>query len=373
MIYLDNAATTHRKPLSVIFNTLKAMTIDSVNAGRGGYKLSIRAENKILDTRENFKHSFNLKSVDNVIFTSGATMSINLALMGTKKTGGHIVATMYEHNSVLRTLEYLKTNFNISYTLVAPRSNGVINADDIKDAINENTYLIVTNHTSNVVGFDCDIAAIGKIAKKHGLMYMVDGAQSVGHKTIDMQACNINMLAIAGHKGLYAPQGIGVLLINNVTLTPLIMGGTGTYSDSLVQPIDLPEGLESGTHNLPGIYGLNAGLKFVTKNKSKINDKIHMLTSYLLDSLKHIQNVVLYSNNLSSGVVAFNIKGKTSAEVSDILSSKYNIAVRAGLHCAPMVHKHFGTMDTGMVRVSISYYTTKMEIAKLIKAIKTLV
>ena len=372
MIYLDNAATTHKKPLSVILNTIKAMTIDSVNAGRGGYKLSLRAENEILDTRENFKQSFNLKSIDNVIFTSGATMSINLALFGTKKIGGHIVATMYEHNSVLRSLEYLKTNFNITYTLVSPRADGVINPIDIESAINNKTYLIVTNHTSNVVGYDCDVAAIGKIAKRHGLIYMVDGAQSVGHKAIDMQACNINMLAIAGHKGLYAPQGIGVLLINNVSVAPLIMGGTGTYSDSVVQPVGLPEGLESGTHNLPGIYGINAGLKFVMKNMDKINNKIYNLTYYLVENLKHINNVVLYSKNINSGVVSFNIKGKTSAEVSDILSSKYSIATRAGLHCAPMVHKHFGTMETGMVRVSISYYTTKRAISKLLKAIKTL-
>ncbi|MBO7218803.1 MAG: aminotransferase class V-fold PLP-dependent enzyme, partial [Clostridia bacterium] len=143
MIYLDNAATTHKKPLSVILNTLKAMTIDSVNAGRGGYKLSIRAENEILDTRENFKQCFNLKSIDNVIFTSGATMSINLGLFGTKKLDGHIVATIYEHNSVLRCLEYLKANYNITYTLVAPRADGVINPSDIESAINNKTYLIV--------------------------------------------------------------------------------------------------------------------------------------------------------------------------------------------------------------------------------------
>jgi selenocysteine lyase/cysteine desulfurase len=276
MIYLDNASTTHKKPLSVVFSVIKAMTLDSVNPGRSGYKLSISAENKILDTRVLFKEYFNLKSIEDVIFTSGATMSINLALIGTKRLGGHIVATMYEHNSVLRCLDYLKTNYNITYTLVAPRADGVIYKDDIEASIKPNTYLVVTNYTSNVVGFDLDVSAIGKMAKKHNLIYMVDGAQAVGHKKIDMQKCNINLLAIAGHKGLYAPQGIGVLLIKDVKVLPLIMGGTGTYSDSVTQPTELPEGLESGTRNLPGIYGLNAGIKYVYKNMDKIQQKLNL-------------------------------------------------------------------------------------------------
>ena len=372
MIYLDNASTTHKKPLCVLLNVMKAMTIDSVNPGRSGYKLSLRAENVILDVRQTFKDWFNLNSIDDVIFTSGATMSINLGLIGTVKLGGHIVTTIYEHNSVLRTIKYMATKFGVTYSLVTPRADGKIHSEDIESAITKDTYLIVVNHISNVVGFENDILSIGKIAKKYKTLFMVDGAQSVGHNAIDMKKCNINLLSIAGHKGLYAPQGIGVLLIRNVDVNPLIFGGTGTYSDSIVQPKDRPEGLESGTHNLVGIYGLYAGLRFVIKNFDKLNKKIEKLSHYLIEQLKHIDNVKLYSSNIYSGVVSFNIKGKTSSEVSDYLAENYNIATRSGLHCAPLVHSFYGTLDTGMVRVSLSYYNSKRHIDKLLKAVKRL-
>lgn len=372
MVYLDNASTTHRKPWSVVMSSIIAMTIDSVNPGRSGYRLSLRSENKILDTRENIRKYFNTDKVSDVIFTSGATMSINMALLGTKRVGGHIVATIYEHNSVLRTLEYLKREYNIDYTLVKPRADGIVYDTDIDRVVKDNTYLIVVNHTSNVVGYTMDIESIGKVAKRHKTLFMVDGAQSVGHKTIDMKRCNINMLVVAGHKGLYATQGIGLLVLRRVEVKPLIYGGTGTHSDSVVQPYDRPEGLESGTHNLVGIYSINAGLRFVMKNETKINDKIARLSQILLEGLKDIGGVKVYSSSPTSGVIGFNIRDLDSTLVSDTLADKYDIATRSGLHCAPMVHEHYGTIRQGMVRVSISFYNKKSDIIRLLRAVKSI-
>ena len=178
------------------------------------------------------------------------------------------------------------------------------------------------------------------------------------------------MLSVAGHKGLYAPEGIGALLINNASVSPLLYGGTGTYSDQIKQPVEPPEGLESGTSNIPGILGMYAGLKFVNRNFKKINSKIYKLTSVLIDELKTISGVKLFSTNKHSGVVSFVVKGKDSSEVSNILNEEYNIATRPGLHCAPLVHKYMGTLKNGMTRISISYFNKMSDIKKAIVAIK---
>ena len=199
---------------------------------------------------------------------------------------------------------------------------------------------------------------------------MVDGAQSIGHEKIDMQECNINLLTIAGHKGLYAVTGIGALLTNNINLQPLIQGGTGTYSDKLKQPTDSPDGFESGTQNILGILSLHSGLKFVIKHQEKINKKVSILTEYLITQLNRIKNIQCYSNNYNSGVVSIMITDKDSVTISKILDEKYNIATRSGLHCAPMIHKYLGTLKSGLTRISISYFNTKLEIKKLIKALQ---
>ena len=296
-------------------------------------------------------------------------MAINLALRGTIKKGGHIITTIYEHNSVLRTLDLLKKSHNIEVTYLTPNKSGLITSKDIVSKIKSNTYLVIINHTSNVTGTTQDITSIGKICKKKNLLFMVDGAQSIGHININMQRQNINLLTLAGHKGLYAPEGIGALLINNCSVSPMIYGGTGTYSDKESQPTEVPDGLESGTINLPGILGLDAGVNFIRNNFEKINNKIEKLSSTLIFELNKIKNVKVYGNE-KSGVISILIKGKDSSLVSNILDEKYSICTRSGLHCAPRVHKYLGTNKTGLTRISISYYNTKREIKKLITAIK---
>lgn len=368
MIYLDNSSTTHNKPLSVRLATLQGLSKLSVNPSRSGHKLAIAGAQKVYEARENLS-DFLGTTPENVIFTSGCTMAINLALRGTVKKGGHIITTIYEHNSVLRTLDYLKKNHNIEVTYLTPNKFGLITTKDIQNKIKKNTYLIVINHTSNVTGATQDIESIGKLCKKRNLLFMVDGAQSIGHIKINMQEQNINLLTLAGHKGLYAPEGIGALLINNCTVSPIVYGGTGTYSDKENQPSESPDGLEAGTINLPGILGLNAGVDFVRNNFEKINNKIERLSSKLIHELNRIKNVKVYGNE-KAGVVSISIKDKDSSYVSNILDEKYNIYTRSGLHCAPRVHKYLGTNKTGLTRLSLSYYNTSRDITKVISAIK---
>lgn len=369
MIYLDNSATTHHKPMSVIKSAIEGLRTYSTNPNRSGHKLAIKAQEKVFECRENLA-TYLGTTPENTIFTSGCTMAINLGLFGTAKKNGHIITTIYEHNSVLRVLEKLKSTHNISYTILTPNKNGQINPNNIIKHIKHNTYMVIINHTSNVTGVTQNISAIGRICKKNNLLFFVDGAQSIGHEKINMQEQNINMLSIAGHKGIYAPQGIGALLINNCNVMPLIYGGTGTQSDKLKQPTEYPEGLESGTQNIIGILGLNAGLNFIKENQDKINKKISHLTEYLVNNLNKIKYVDVFYGNYNSGVVSFTIKNKDSSTVSNSLSEEFNIATRSGLHCAPLVHKYFKTIKNGMTRISISYFNSKSDIDKVLSAIE---
>lgn len=368
MIYLDNASTTHKKPRSVIKAVKNGVTRLSVNSSRGGYKLAVDGGLEVLKTRELLANHFNASS-ENVVFTASCTAAINLALRGTARPNGHIVATAMEHNSVLRTLNDLKDKYNINFTIVEPQ-NGVINPSNIEQAITNKTYLVVTIHTSNVTGATNDIFSIGNICKKHNLLYMVDGAQSCGHIKVDLKKNNINMFTIAGHKGFFAPQGIGVLISNNVKIKPLITGGTGTYSESINQPTESPEGLESGTQSMPCILGLKAGVEYVERNFDKLNNKMKKLTTVLYNYLSENKKIKLYSFNPESGVMSFNIIGYSSSEVGDYLSEKYNICVRTGLHCAPLIHQVNSTLSTGMVRVCINGFNKKHDIHVLIKALE---
>lgn len=370
MVYLDYSSTSNKKPKKVVWaykNTIKHL---SVNSSRGAYPLSIKASIKILEARNSISKFFNLNKPENVIFTSGCTESINLALIGTAKSNGHIISTIFEHNSVLRTLNYLKKAYNISYTLVKPsnKDNRITNIDIMK-AVKSNTYLVVTNHTSNVTGATSDIKSIGKYCKENNLIYCVDSAQSAGHIKINIQEDNINLLCIAGHKGLYSPQGIGALLINDVNIKPIKFGGTGTESENINQPSTSPEGFEAGTMNLPAIIALNEGVKFVNNNFDRINNKIAFLSKTLLSELEQIKDIEIYCHSPSSGVISIRPKNIPIDDLYDYLNSK-NICTRNGLHCAPIIHKNLGTLSTGLIRISIGYYNKKHDIFKITRAIK---
>ncbi|MBE5735368.1 MAG: aminotransferase class V-fold PLP-dependent enzyme [Clostridiales bacterium] len=282
MIYLDNCSTTHQKPKCVLKAIKKGLTRYNYNAGRGGYNNAILANLKVLELRDSATIFFGAENSSNVIITKSCTEAINIAIRSSIKPNGHIISTIFEHNSVLRTLDHLSKEHNITYTLLSPNNDGLVSIKDIINNIRENTYMIIVNHISNVTGFKQNITEIGEICKKHNLIFVVDGAQSAGHTNINMREMNINYLSIAGHKGVLGPQGIGLLVCNNTKPAPLIFGGTGTFSESISQPIDIPEGIESGTMSIANIMGLNAGIKYVSKNFKKIENKIQKLTNYLI-------------------------------------------------------------------------------------------
>ncbi|MBQ8908963.1 MAG: aminotransferase class V-fold PLP-dependent enzyme [Clostridia bacterium] len=371
MIYLDNSASTYVKPKEVVKAVNDALLYFSANPGRSGHQASVKTAFKIEEARERVACHFNVESGQNIIWTQNCSHALNLAILGSAKRGGHVIATENEHNSVLRPLEHLKKQGIIDYDIATQHDTKGITLDDIKKHVKSNTYMIICNHISNVNGAKAEIKEIGQFCKQNGYIFLVDGAQSCGHLKIDMQENNIDYLSVAGHKGFYAPQSIGCLVMNNsYRPEPIVFGGTGTNSLELFQPDVYPERLESGTISTPLILGLSAGIDFVEKHFQEINGKIDDLSTYLIYELNKL-DVSLYTHpDNPYGVVAFNINGMDSSEVSNILNTKYGICVRGGYHCAPLKHKALGTLSQGAVRVSLSYFNSFSEIQKLLFAIK---
>lgn len=369
MIYLDNASTTNKKPLCVKLAIYKALSKKyCANPGRSSHKYSINAGNIVFETREILNNFFGGYGAQNVIFTSGCTEALNLAIFGTLKEGGHIVYTSNEHNSVARPIEYLKSQGKISSTQVLTSNSGITDPENILEAITNKTYLVVVNQTSNVTGATSNIKKIAEICKQKGVMLLVDAAQSAGHQKIDIKKDGITMLAIAGHKGLLACQGVGALLFDdNIKIEPQKFGGTGTNSEMLLPPITYPDSLEAGTSPTPAIFSLYAGTKYVQKNFEKINKKIASLTKYLLDELYKRERLKIYTTkNCHNGVVSFTVINTTPSDVVNYFN-KNGICIRSGLHCAPLCHQKQGTINGGTVRVSISHYNHKWEIKKFLK------
>lgn len=370
LIYFDNAATSHYKPFCVKLAFFKALKI-SANPGRSGHKLSIKNLNLVYKTRLQVAKHFNVDNENNVIFTKNCTEALNLTLQGIcLKKSGNVVVSVLEHNSVLRPLNTLEKNKKITLTKVKPQNKMFITKKDIEEVIRPDTFLVCVGSISNVTGNKNEIEEIGKFCNSKGILFLVDNAQGIGHIKIDMKKHHINFLTFSGHKGFLTPQGIGALCINsNVIPSPILQGGTGTDSESLEQPKYPPESLESGTLATPLICSLFAGIKYSEKNFKKHNKRITELTEYLQARLKEIKDITIYSSMTLSGVVSFTIKDYDSEEISRYLDTNYNIAVRGGLHCAGLTHEFFGTLKSGMVRVSLCHKNTKKEIDTLIKAL----
>ena len=365
MIYLDNAATTYYKPLEVKRAVNTAVNLYTANAGRGAHKLAQLSAEKIYEARQKVLDFFGAHNHE-CIFTSGCTSALNLAILGSVKQGGHIVTTYLEHNSVLRPLEYLKNQGKITYTVADS-----IDLKSIEQVIEDNTYMIINTWASNVTGERTDVKGINNLCKKYNLLHLVDTAQGAGHIFEDLN--DVDMIAFAGHKGLCGIGGAGGLVVKQGTnLQPIMFGGTGTMSESLIQPSTIPESFESGTlANIP-IIALGAGIDYVTKNKSYIIEKEKRLNDYLQQTLDNLDFLTPYYAKNSVGVYSFNVNGYDSSYVSDYLNEKFAICTRSGLHCAPLVHKHFNTQECGAVRVSISADNTFEDIKTLEKALKSL-
>ncbi len=369
-IYLDNSATTIYKPKIVIKAVEEALTNYSANPGRGGHRESIKAGMKVYETREKVARFVGESNPLNVIFGYNCTECLNMAIFGTAKHG-HVICTENEHNSVLRPLEKLANDGLISYSVVKQPKNRAISRSDIEPHLRPDTYLIICNHVSNVNGDMCDVQSIGSLAREKHLLFLVDMAQSCGHLKMDMEKFGVSMVALAGHKGLYAMQGIGVLVISNgIVLSPLIFGGTGTNSEELIQPVNSPERYESGTLSVPAIMSLSAGIDFVLENGDFIKHKIDDLQTYLHYELSKLPLEIYTNPDNTNGVFAFNFNEYNSDEVANYLSEKHGICVRSGLHCAPLKHKALGTLEKGAIRVSLGINNTFSDLEHFVSCIK---
>lgn len=375
MIYLDNAATTFPKPMSVVREVNMAMTRYGANPGRSGHRLAMKAGKMIYDCRLKLAKMFNVQSEENVVFTLNCTQSINLVLKGLLKEGDHVVISDVEHNSVTRPLSALqKRGITFTQATVYENDNDKT-VQSFRDAINKNTRLIACTHASNVWGIRLPIERLSALAHEYGIEIMVDAAQSAGVIPIDFTDSSIDYLCMPGHKGLYGPIGTGVMISRfPEKLTPLIQGGTGSSSISFDHPDFMPDKFECGTSNLIGISGLLRGVEFVkSRGENRIFGHEIRLIKKLYQSLSLMKNVQLYTGPPNDKyyvpVLSFNLKDKNSESVAQLLNKDYGIAVRAGLHCAPSAHIKMGTQESGAVRVSPSFFTTEYEIQKFINAI----
>lgn len=372
MIYLDNAATTMKKPQCVIDAVVAAMS-HMGNAGRGATSAALDASRVIYDTREKLSDLFNLQNPSRVAFTCNSTESLNTAIKGILSSGDHAITTALEHNSVLRPLYDLQAK-GMELSIVDCDENGNIDYNDFEKLIKENTKAIVCTHASNLVGNVLDVKKIGSIAKKHNLIFIVDASQSAGVFPIDMQDMNIDILCFTGHKGLLGPQGTGGICVREgIDVRPLKVGGSGVNTFSKEQPVEMPTHLEAGTLNGHAIAGLNAALDYLKEEGiDNIKKREEELMFRFYNGIKDIKDIKIFGNfeNKRAAIVTFNVGDIDSAAFSDELSFAYDISTRAGAHCAPLMHKAMNTVEQGAVRFSFSHYNTEEEIDTAIKAVK---
>ncbi len=372
MIYLDNAATTNYKPQQVLDAVRDSLTLYPYNPNRSGNKQALALQQRLYDARRKLHLVFNNDSELHVAFTSGCTAALNLAILGTAQRG-HIVISATEHNSVLRPVMQLKKKGYAEVSVAQPNANGVVTAEEVERLLRPNTYLVCLSHVSNVTGKAQDVAAIGRMTRRRNVKLLVDCAQSVGYLPLDMDKCNVDMVAIGAHKGLHAMQGAGALIFGKRCIPrPITFGGTGTESHLYYQPTTVPDCLESGTLPCPAILAMSAGIDWWLANWRQNSATVTEMQQTLQQGLQKIRGVKVYSQPNASGIVAFNVGSRDSAEIADALSEQYDIAVRGGLQCAPLMHKYLGTLEQGVVRASVSCVTAKEECFSLLNAVELL-
>jgi len=367
MIYLDNAATSFPKPPQTIRAMTDTLMRCGANPGRAGHALSLEAGRIVEGCREAIAQMLGEKDASRVVFCQNATDALNMAIHGVVRTGDHVISTLLEHNSVLRPLSELARSGAITLTLVPPDEHGMIQAQEIERAMLPRTRLVAMTHMSNVLGVCQDMQAVGRICAHHGAMLLVDCAQTAGHLPLRPLEWGCHMLAMPGHKGLLGPHGTGALWVKTgVQLRPLRQGGTGSASESMFQPRMMPDSLESGTLNLPGIAGLGAGMKVALGAMQETHAHIVSLCDTMREALLNIPGVRVYTLRGAS-LVSFNVGGVGSQIAASVLDQK-GIAVRGGLHCAPGVHRFLHTLEGGCVRVSPGRENTREECLRLVRA-----
>lgn len=376
-IYLDNAATSFPKPKEVADAVYDFMINNGTSSGRGSYKKAMQSDYIVYECRKLIGNLFNFDDPKKVVFTSNVTDSLNIAIRGILKENDHVITSSLEHNAVWRCLKTLEKDINIKIDTVECSKDGITNPEDIKKYIRKDTALIVFTQASNVLGTIQPIKEIGKIARENKIVFLVDAAQSAGAMKIDIKEDNIDILAFTGHKSLLGPMGTGGLIINtDIDIKPLKAGGTGGDSAYEYQPDYYPNHLETGTSNVSGIAGLRAAIKFLNREGiDNIHNKEKELTKYALEKLETVKDIEIYGPRDCEkmlSVISFNIKDKRPEDVGSILDQKYDIMLRAGLHCAPTAHSVIGTKERGTLRIGLGYFNEKEDIDKLVEALNNL-
>ncbi|RGH39759.1 aminotransferase class V-fold PLP-dependent enzyme [Firmicutes bacterium AM41-5BH] len=372
---MDNAATTLPKPPEVAEAIVQAMN-HLGNAGRGSTEASLDAARVIYDTRERLGRMFHAENPKQIAFTSNATESLNIAIQGLINPGDHVITTVMEHNSVLRPL-YERQQAGATLTILPADKDGNISYDMLEAAVRQETKAIICTHGSNLTGNLNDIEQIGKIAKAHKLLFIVDASQTAGVFPIDVQKMGIDVLCFTGHKSLYGPQGTGGIYVRNgIKIRPLKRGGSGVDTYNHNHPEQMPTALEAGTLNGHGIAGLNAALKYVEEKGMDVIKEVALQRAWqFYDGIKEIPGVAIYgdfSKRERCPIVSFNLYDYDSAEVSDELLMSYGISTRAGGHCAPLMHESLHNAKQGAVRFSFSHFNTKEEVEIAIRAVREL-
>lgn len=374
-VYLDNAATSDPKPDCVVEAVTNALRAGNANPGRAGHRRSLEAGREVLACREALAKLLGAEDPFSIAFAFNCTDALNLAIKGTLRRGDHVISSLLEHNSVLRVLMGLQMRGEISVTLLPPKEDGAVDPEDVRRALTKKTRLIALTHASNVTGAIQPVAAVGALARDEGIAYLVDGAQALGAMPVAVEKLFCDLYAFPGHKGLLGPQGIGGLYVRpGVKLRPLREGGTGSSSEKMTQPDEVPERYEAGTLNYHGIAGLRAGCGYVSERLQRIYMHERELTTALYEALSALEGVTVYSpasEAARAGIVSFNVGDFSSSQAADALD-RAGFAVRGGLHCAPGTHAVLGTLKRGAVRASIGHANTFEEIEAFAKAVRGL-
>lgn len=375
MMYFDHAATSFHKPPQVAEAVYQSFSKIG-NAGRGAHAPTLNAARLIYDTRQKLADLFEISDASRIAFTSNATESLNIAISGLFQAGDHVITTVCEHNSVLRPL-YRMEQQGVELSFLSADEKGRMEYDKLEELYRENTKAIVITHASNLTGNVTDLSIISAFARRHHLLLVVDASQTAGAIPISVKEMGIDMLCFTGHKGLMGPQGTGGIYVRKgIDLAPLKVGGSGVHSFDHEHPSVMPTALEAGTINGHGIAGLNAALAFLLETGvEEIGRRERALARRFIDGVRNIPGVILYGDidaEMRTSIVTLNIGEEDSGQISNILWEDYEICVRAGAHCAPLMHETLQTVRQGAVRFSFSYFNTEEEIDRAIAAVRKL-
>lgn len=374
-LYFDNAATSWPKPDAVYKAAENQMRNFCGNPGRSGHTRTLEADRLIYRARETLAGQFNISDPARIVFTLNATDALNIAMKGFLQSGDHVLYTAMEHNSVLRPLYHLQQDHLITATTIPCNSEGYPNLDFLENSYQANTRLLVINHASNVTGTIAPLQNMINSAHNHGVIVLVDAAQTAGTIAIDVTAAGIDMLAFTGHKGLLGPTGTGGLYVRpGLDLKPLREGGTGSQSESALHPESMPERLEAGTLNSAGLAGLLEGVLFIKQQGiTAIREHEMNIRARLYEQLQAIKGVKLYGPvdaEQASNIVSFTMDNTDCGEIGYILENNYSVLCRTGLHCAPLAHRAIDTFPAGTIRLSPGYFTNHHDIDYLVEKIK---